>query len=124
MPIHSSLGDADDRFGKSLRGFLREVVTNATRDGPVLVSARKFLRVGTGLRMWCAIGITFKRNGRHRDDGTLGKPLFQVVVFRLTFCLAESPAIVVDHDGDMIGVVKGGCGTVKRGIIEGPFRRS
>jgi hypothetical protein len=30
----------------------------------------------------------------------------------------------VDHDGDMIGVIKGGGGAVKRGIIEGPFRRS
>jgi len=90
----------------------------------VLISAREFFRVGTGLRMWRAIGITFKRNGRHRDDWTFGKPLFQVVVFRLTFCQAEAPAIIVDYDGDMIGVIKGGCGAVKRGIIESPFRRS
>ena len=74
--------------------------------------------------MWCAIGITFKRNGRHRNDRAFGKALFQVVVFRLTLCQAESPAIIVDHDGDMIGIVKRGCGAVERGIIEGPFRRS
>jgi hypothetical protein len=80
--------------------------------------------VGTGLRMWCAIGITFKRNGRHHDDWRFGKPLFQVVKFRLTFGQAKAPAIVVDHDGNMIGVIKGGCGAVERGVIEGPFRRS
>src|SRR4051812_901649 len=55
QPIHSSRGDVDDRFGKGVRGFLRQIVSNAARDGPVLISAREFFHVGTGLRMWCAI---------------------------------------------------------------------
>jgi hypothetical protein len=76
----------------------------------VLISAREFFCVGTGRRIWRAIGIAFKRNGRNRDDWTLGKLPFEVVVFRLTFCQLEAPAIIVDHDGDMIGVIKGGCG--------------
>jgi putative tryptophan/tyrosine transport system substrate-binding protein len=33
-----------------VRGFLRQIVSNATRYGTVLISAREFLRVGTGLR--------------------------------------------------------------------------
>jgi hypothetical protein len=35
--------------------------------------------------MWCTIGITFKGNGGHRDDWAFGKPLFQIVIFRLAF---------------------------------------
>jgi hypothetical protein len=36
---HLSFGDVDDRFGKSVRRFLRQIVSNAARDGPVLISA-------------------------------------------------------------------------------------
>ena len=71
--------------------------------------------------MWCTIGITFKRNGRHRDDWACGKPLFHVVVFRLTFCEAESPAIIVDDDGDVVGIVKGRRAAIERGVIERPI---
>ena len=114
----------DNSVGKCPRGFLRQIVSDPTHDGPVLVSAREFLGVGAGLRMWCAVGITFKRNGRHGDDREFGKPLFQIVVFRLAFCQTESPAIIMNHDGDVIGVVKRHCAAIKRGAVEDPFWRS
>ena len=74
--------------------------------------------------MWCTIGITFKGDGRHGDDRTFGKPLFQIVIFRLAFSQTEPPAVIMNHDADMIRVVEGRCGAIERGIIEVPLRRS
>jgi len=54
----SRFGDGDDRFGKGLRGFLRQIVPDAARDDPVRILARELLGIGTGIRVWCAIGIT------------------------------------------------------------------
>ena len=64
--------------------------------------AGEFLRIGAGVRVWRAIGITFEGDGGHGDDRDRGKPLFQIVVFRLAFGQTEPPAIVVDHDRDVI----------------------
>ena len=36
---------------------------------------------------------------------------------------AEAPAIIVDHDGDMIGIVEGRGGALERGVVEIPLRR-
>jgi hypothetical protein len=33
----------------------------------------------------CSIGLSFKGNGRHGDDRAVGKPPFQIVIFRLAF---------------------------------------
>ena len=77
--------DIDYRLGKGLRRFLRQIVPDAAFDKPVRVFAREFFGIRTGLRMRRTIGITFKRNGGHSDDGSFGKPLFQVVIFRLAF---------------------------------------
>src|SRR5918994_1927677 len=72
----------------------------------------------------CTIGITFKGNGRHGDDRTFGKPLFQIVIFRFAFSQAEPPAVIMDHDADVIRVVEGRCAAIERSIIEVPLRRS
>ena len=86
--------------------------------------AGEFLGVGTGVRVGCAIGITFKGDGGHGDDREFGKPLFQLVVFRLAFGQTEPPAVVMDHDGDVIRVVEGRRAAIERGIVELPLRRS
>jgi hypothetical protein len=57
-------------------------VLDAARDDPVRIFAREFLGIGTSIRVWRAIGITFKSNGGHGDDRPFGKPLFEIVVFR------------------------------------------
>src|ERR1700681_3232796 len=93
--------NVDYSLGEGLRGFLRQIVTDAALDDPVRVVAREFLGIGTGVRMWCTIGITFKGNGRHGDDRAFGKPLFKIVIFRLAFSQTEPPAVIMDHDADM-----------------------
>src|SRR5829696_7798580 len=104
--------DFDDSFGKGLRGFLRQIVPNAALDDPVRIFAREFLGIGPGVRVGCTIGITFKGNGGHGDDRTFGKPLFQIVIFRFAFSQAEPPAVIMDHDADMIRGVEGRCAAI------------
>ena len=79
----------EDRFGKGLRRFLRQIVPDAARDHPVRIWAREFLGIRTGVRVRRPIGITFKGDGGHGDDRTLGQPLFQCVVLRLAFCQTQ-----------------------------------
>ena len=113
----------DDSFGEGLRSFLRQIVSDAAVDRPVLVLAGEFPDVGARIRMWRAVGITLKRDGWHGDDGKLGKLLFEIVMLRLAFGQAEPPAIVVDHDRDMIGIFEGRSAAVKGGVVEVPSRR-
>src|SRR6266480_4764036 len=98
--------DFHHSLGKGPRSFLRQIVPDATRDESVRILAREFLGIGGGIRMWCTVAIAFHRNGRHRDDRSCSKPLFQVVILRLAFGQAYPPAVIVDHDADVIGVVK------------------
>ena len=97
---------------------------DAALDDPVRISTREFLGIGTGVRVWCTIGIAFKSNSGHGDVRSLGEPLFQLVIFRLAFSQSEPPAIKMDHDADMIRVVEGRCAALEGGIIEVPLGRS
>src|SRR4051812_22588762 len=74
--------------------------------------------------MWRAIGVPFHGDGGHADDRTGGEALFQLVVLRLTFGQAKPPAIVVNHDGDMVWIVEGGRAAVEGGVVELPIRGS
>src|SRR5262245_11485833 len=85
----STFGDVGDGLGKRLRWFLGGVVPDAALDGPVRVLAREFFRVGAGLRVRCAVGITFKRDSGHRDHRKFGEPRFERGVFRLALGQAE-----------------------------------
>jgi hypothetical protein len=64
---------------------LREIVTDATRYEPVGVFASELLRVGAWVGMGSAIGVAFQRYGGNGDRRGLGEPLFQIVIFCLTF---------------------------------------
>ena len=108
-------------MGECLRGFLRQVVPDAARDGPVRVRARELRRVGAGFRMGRAVGITFEGDRRHGDDRALGQLLFEIVVLCLALGQAKAPAVVVDHDADVIRVVKGRGAPVERRIVEVPL---
>ena len=70
------------------------------------------------------IGIAFERNRGYGDDGTLRKPPFEVVVPGLALRQPEPPAVVVDHDRDMIRIVERRGAAIVRGIVERPLRRS
>src|ERR1700680_4302325 len=88
------------------------------------VLALEFLCIGTAVRVRCTIGIAFKGNGGHGDDRSFGKPLFQVVIFRLAFSQSEAPTVVMDNDVDMIRIVESGCTAIERGVSELPLWRS
>jgi hypothetical protein len=42
----------------------------------------------------------------------------------LTFRQTDSPAVIMDDDGDMVRVIEGCGAALERRIIEAPFRRS
>src|SRR3974377_676622 len=123
-PLGLNFGDGDDGFGKILWGFLRQVVPDAAGDRPVRVLPGELLGIGTRIRVRGAVGITFQGNRRHGNNRTFGKPIFQLVVFRLAFGQTETPAIIVDHDADVIRVIERGRGAIERGVVEFPLRRS
>jgi hypothetical protein len=87
---------------------------------PVCIFVREFLCIGTVVRMRCTMGITFKGDGGHGDDRALGKPPFQIVVFRLAWSPSLPPAVIVDHDAVMIRAVEGRRAAIECGIIEVP----
>src|SRR5918911_767832 len=70
--------DLDDSLGEGLGGFLRQIVPDATRNDPVCVSARKFAGVGTGVRVWGAIGVAFKGDRGDSNGRTFRQPPFQI----------------------------------------------
>src|SRR5262249_57355312 len=69
-----------------------------------------------------AIGIAFEGDSGNRDGWRGGETLLELVVFRLALGQALAPAVVVDHDGNVIGVVEGGGAAVERGVVELPLR--
>ena len=71
--------------------------------------------------MGCAICIAFKRDRGHRDHRAYGKTLIQVVILTLAVGQAEPPAIIVNNDADVIGVIKGPRAAFECGIAEIPF---
>src|SRR5262245_37905212 len=87
------------------------------------VLALEFLRIGTAVWVGCAISIAFKSDRRHCDHGTFSKPLFKLVILPLAFGQAQSPAVIVDDDTDMVRVIKGGSAPLERRIVEAPLRR-
>jgi hypothetical protein len=97
---------------------------DASSDIPVRILAREFLGVSARIRMWCAIGIAFHGDSGDADDWRFGKALFQIVILRLAFRQTKPPAVIVDHDCDVIRVVERRRTSVERGIIEVPLRRS
>src|SRR5215470_608484 len=116
--------DVDHCLRKSLRGFLRKVVPDAAADEPMLVFARELLGVGFGRWVGCAIRIALERDRGHGDDGRLGKPALEVVILRFAFGQSLPPAVIVDRDVDVIGIVEGGGAALERGVVELPLRRS
>ncbi len=70
------------------------------------------------------VGVAFKRDRWQADHGTQSELPFQFVILRLTSGQPQPPAIIVNHDVDVIRIVEGCCAALERSIIEVPFRRS
>ena len=121
MPLKTI--DVNDSLGKCLRRFLRQVMPDAAVKIPVRILAREFLGVSARIRMWSPIGVPFESDGRHGYKRAFGKSLFQFVIFLLAFRQTKPPAVIVDHDGDVIRIIERRCAEIERGVIEVPLRR-
>src|SRR5262245_62151478 len=95
----------DNGVGEGPRRLLGQVVAYAPVDGTVRVLAGELGRVRAGIGVWRSVGIALEGNGGHGDDRRFGQSLFQIVVLRLAFGQALPPAVVVDDDGDVVGVI-------------------
>src|ERR1700759_2279475 len=115
--------DIDDRLSEGLRGFLRQIVADASLDEPVFVVPREFSRVGSTIRMRCAIGVAFQRDRRHGNVRGSSEALFECVVFGFAFGEAESPTIIVNYDGNIVRVIERPGAALERVVVEVPFRR-
>src|SRR6185295_483729 len=73
--------------------------------------------------MWCAVGITFKRNRWHCVHGSLREPPFEIIVLPLSFGQAEAPAITVNHNLNMVRIIKRRGTAIIGCVIEVPFWR-
>jgi hypothetical protein len=85
----------------------RLATTSRTTNRSMLVPAGELIGVGTGLRMRCAVGIALEGDGRHPNHRKCGKSLFQIVILWLALGETEPPAVIVNDDRNMIGIVKG-----------------
>jgi hypothetical protein len=104
-------------------GFLGKVVPDAALDGPVRIGAGELAGIGTGVRMGGAVGVALQGDGRDGDRRPSGEPLLQLVVCRLAVGQAQPPAVVVDHDRDVVGVVEGRRAAIEGGVVKGPLGR-
>ena len=75
------------------------------------------------IRMWCAVCVALERDRGHGDDGAFGEPLLQFCVPSFAVSQPESPAVVVNRDGDVIRVVEGRCAALEGRVVEVPPRR-
>jgi hypothetical protein len=55
--------------------------------------------------MRCATCIIFKGDCGYGGDRSFGESLSQIDIFRLTFSQAGAPAVIMDHDVEMIRVI-------------------
>jgi hypothetical protein len=76
--------DRQDGFGKGLGRFLRQIVTDAAGEIPVLIFARELREIRCRGACGAPFGITFKGDREYGNGRTFGKSFFQIVVFRLT----------------------------------------
>ncbi len=72
--------------------------------------------------MRCAIGVTFQRDRRDRDEGKFRKPALVVVIFGFAFGKCQPPAVIMDGDRHVVGIVKRGSGTIEGFVGEFPGR--
>jgi hypothetical protein len=121
---HLSLGvDVEESFDERLWGLLRQVVSDPAGDGPVHVLAGELLLIGAGIGMGRTVGVTFEGDRRHGDGRAAGERPLEIVVSWLALGQAEPPAVVVNHDVDVVRVVEGCGATVERRLVEVPLGR-
>ena len=99
-------------------------MSDATLDNPECIFTGEFFAIArVVVRVRRAVGIAFKSDCRHGDGWSLKQFLFKVVVLRFSLSQVEPPAIVVNDDGDVIGVVEGLRGAIVGCVVKVPLRR-
>jgi hypothetical protein len=93
---------------------------DTSADGPIRIFAGEPACVGAWLQMGCSIVIALKGYCWHSDNRAFGKPLLQVVVLRFTLRKPLPPTIIMNDNGDMVGIIERGSRAVEGGIIEIP----
>src|SRR6185437_9493168 len=68
-----------------------------------------------------AVGIAFHGDGWHRDDRTLHEPPLEIVISRFALGEAKPPAVIMNHDRHMVGIIEGLRAAIERGIVKIPF---
>jgi hypothetical protein len=97
---------------------------DAATDDPILIVAREFLAVERVVGIVRRpIGITFHANGGNRDRRSWRQLRFQGVVLRFAFHKSLAPAVVVDNDIDVVGVVESRRRTIEGRVIKVPLWR-
>ena len=74
-------------------------------------------------RMRCAVRVALERDRGHGDDGAAREPLLQFRAVGFAFGEPESPAVVVDHDRDVVRIVEGRGAALEGCVVEVPPRR-
>src|SRR5579871_495086 len=98
-------------------------MADAPCDQAVLVAAGELRPVGRRLGMWCAVGVALHRDRGYADRRRRGELPLERIVARLPLRDPKPPAVVVDHDRDVIRVVERlGRAFIGR-IIEAPLWR-
>lgn len=103
------------------RRFLRQVVTDAAADQAMLVGASEARAIRSWFGVRRPVGVTFHSDRRHRDRWRRCKHCFGCIVSRLAFHETQTPAIIVNHDCDMVGVVEAFRRALLDAIVEMPF---
>lgn len=116
--------DFDHSLGKGSRGSLGQIVPGVSLDDLVGIFTRGFPAIGRAVGGRCdTVGFTIQGDRRYSNDRARGEPILEFVIFGVAFSEAKPPAVVVDHDSDVVQVVERRCGAIERGIIEGPLGR-
>ena len=79
--------------------------------------------VGVRFRVRSAVHVALERDRGDGDDRLFRESLFELDVRGFSFGQPEPPAVVVDHDRDMVRVVEGRRAALERGVVEVPPRR-
>src|SRR5947209_2013008 len=89
----------------------------------MLVAPGELLRIGARLWMRGAIGVALERDGRRADHRRLGEPVLERLILCLAIGQAEAPAVVVDRDRHMVGVLECHGAAIESGGVEVPLGR-
>ena len=119
-PIVKYIGAANARVSGTVFEITTQELEHADRY-EVSAYERVVAPLSSGRTAWVYVDAKYAPPS---DDGASSQALFQLVVLRLAVRQAEPPAIIVDHDADMVRIVEGCRAALECRILEVPPWRS